>query len=318
MTARNIKLSLIFISIVFVALYITELVIDTGVRASDYSHYHKVNLIAEHSIDPEVAVFGSSVSEVGIDPRILKGKAGISAYNFSIDGTRFVQMKGMVEEFAEHSTQCKTVVLTEYFGTFTGTEQLTEVHRFMAHINNDNFYRALYPIQPDLIWKLRYVPFYKFIAMEHPYYKASYLGWKKKLGHGSPEDTAFGYTPKYLTWGGQLDSINKLSGPIVITIDPRIVGEYKAMVSKLVGKGIDVLIVLPPVQKDGRSLVKNLDGLRNAFQEMTSSKVHFLDLTTMPITEDKRYFYNNSHVNREGSIIFSDTLASVIKGIISK
>lgn len=302
--------------LVFIILFGIQALLDKGVRQSGYGYFNKINLLAEHKLDPEIAIFGSSVSEVGLDPAIIKISTGLETYNFSIDGTSFVQLNGLLKEFSRYSKKCKIVILTEFFQSFEKRSQLTEVQRFAAHISNDNIYNSLYSVQPDLAWKIRNIPFYKFIVIEHPYYKASLLGWKKMVLNTPEMDTSMGFYPKNLSWDPEMDNINKKTKPIFIKVDKEIVEEYRKTLQLLKENGRKVIILLPPIQKDGRTLISNLEFFKATCKELAGDDIYFLDCSSMELTENKEFFYNNAHVNRKGSIIFSNRVGAFLNNIV--
>lgn len=318
MNVRSIQLSVVFLFFLLLMLFAIQTVLDVGARRTYYSHFGKVNRIVEDCPKPEIAIFGSSVSEVGIDPRVLKSSTGMTCFNYSIDGTRFIQLRGLLEEFAAHSDSCKVVILTEFLGTFTKANQLNEFQRFLAHVNKERIYSSLLNIQPDLVWKTRYIPFYKFIVMEHPYYKASALGWLNILGirRGDPQDSLYGYTPKDISWGPNVDSSNRHSKQLVVEIDEDVVQDYKRVLESLTAKGLKVVIVIPPIQKDGREIIDGIDRFVKKMRDFEGENVHLLDLSEAEMTNNKEYFYNNSHVNSKGAALFSNLVAGKVNEIL--
>lgn len=314
------RVSLLFVFGLAVILFITEKIIDLGVKSSDYRHFYKVNLIVNKGVDPEIAVFGSSVGEVGINIPVLEKISGMSAYNFSIDGTRFMQYKGLIEEFNEQSDSCKIVVFAETFFSLEPINQLTEVDRYIAYIRNNNIYNSLVSIQPGLVRKIRYVPFYKFIVMNHTYYKASITGWMNILGlqKGTAQDSLKGYTPKNDFWDINLDEFNRNTKPIHIHINQDILKKYNLMLDELLKKGRQVVIIIPPIQSSAMQLFENFNEMQNAFSSLSRKGVYFIDYSGSAISPDKKYFYNNTHLNVEGSAKFTFQLAKDIKNVINK
>jgi hypothetical protein len=316
MTKRSaVKNSLIFSTILVVMLYLIEKVIDFGVRKSSYSHYYKINVIMDGGVDPEIAIFGSSVGEVGINAALLEVDTKRSAYNFSIDGTRFMQYRGLIREFDQYSKSCKLVIFVETFFSLMHTDQLTEVNRYISHISNHNIYQSLSGIDASLSWKLKYIPFYKFIVMNPSYYKASAFGlanWMRKQDL-TFRDSLRGYTPKYQSWDPSLDELNKRTNPIHIQIDTGILKKYRNTLAELRSKGRVVVIILPPIHADGLRLLPDMDNIRSAFASLAGDGVHFVDYSDSPISQDKAFFYNNTHLNNTGAERFSVQLASDIK-----
>jgi hypothetical protein len=308
----------VFWVVLAVLLFSVEQLVDCGVRKSNYSWYNKVNLIMEHQADPEIAVFGSSVGEVGIDAPEIHRVTSRSIYNFSIDGTRFSQYRGLIAQLNQYTSRCRLVVLAETFFSLTPVDQLTEVDRYMAYIDNENIYTPLHDIQPELTWKLRYVPFYKFTAMKHPYYKASIYGWRQFISGASAPDSSLGYTPKYMSWEPGLDEENRIAKPITVVVEENATEDYRATISKLVGKGMKVLIVLPPIYKDGLTRLVNIDGLRKTFSSMSGEGVSFVDYSICDLSSNKEYFYNNSHLNASGAKAFAAYLTRDIDSILNR
>jgi len=284
--------------------------LEYGVQHSSYSHYGKVNNAVAGCTRPQVAVFGSSVSEVGISPISVQEVTGLTCFNYSMDGTKFMQVKGIINAFLDHLGDCRYIVLTEFFGTFEKTTQLTAIDRYLAHIRNDHIYSSLVAIDRELVWKCRHVPFYRFIPAEHSYYKASFQGWQNILRGKDEMDVWKGFVPKELNWSPELDSVNQGSPKINLVIEPDIVESYRELLKRITGAGVQVLIILPPIQAEGRGLVNGLDRLRATFRGMESGQVGFMDLSTIPLTLDKSMFYNYSHVNTKGAAIFSDSVSA--------
>ena len=318
MRKKHWRIALLFVFPLVFVLYCAERVIDAGVRNSDYRHFQKVNLIVSKGVNPEIAVFGSSVGEVGIDIPVLEKITGMSAYNFSIDGTRFMQYRGLIREFNKLSDSGKAVVFAETFFTLEPIDRLTEVDRYVAHIRNKNIYNSLLTIQPGLVRKIRYVPFYKFIVMNHTYYWASVKGWMNKLGikKEHQQDSLKGFTPRKESWDINLDQFNRETKPLHIQIDTSILRNYNLMLDELLLMGRKVFIIIPPVQSSAMGLFENFDELQQAFASLRRDGVYFLDYSASSLSPDKKYFYNNTHLNDEGAAKFSVQLANDIKNIM--
>jgi hypothetical protein len=318
MTKDQGKRALLFCFLLVAILLIVEWGVDAGAGQSHYSHYYKVNLIANHQADPVISCFGSSVGEVALASDILERKTRHTVYNFCLDGTRFMQYNGLIRELNEYSDSCALVVMAETFFSLSSIDQLTEVDRFIAHISNDNIYGSLHAIQPELSWKLKYVPFYKFVVAKHSYYKASALGLRAQLGKVQWTDSLKGYTPRNKEWEADQDYFNTIAEPVPIKIDSAVVREYRKTIDALREKGRKVLIIIPPIQENGLRLLPDLEAVRKILASMQGDGVYFRDYSRSDLSYDKKYFYNNSHVNATGAEIFSARLASSIDSIMSE
>jgi hypothetical protein len=317
MKARNILRIIIFWLILGILLSCVEFIIQLGVRNCNDAQYAKVNIVAGHKIRPRIAVFGSSVGEVGINARMINDSLHASTYNFSIDGTRFIQYKGLISELNEYDDSCKLVIFVENFFTLMPVNQLTEVDRYIAHIDNDHIYESLHQVQPGLVWKLRHVPFYKFIGMKHTYYKSAMLGLKNLKRGFQLTDPYLGFTPRNITWQADTDSLNKVGTKIPVSVDSGLYNSYKTTIQQLLQNGRKVLIIIPPFYKDGLRLLQDLDSERKAFKSLEGNGVYFIDYSDCNLSPDKKYFYNNSHLNSMGADIFTHMLLGDIKKVLS-
>ncbi|HTJ53438.1 MAG TPA: hypothetical protein VL443_28480 [Cyclobacteriaceae bacterium] len=318
MKKKAIIQSVLFLVILILLLTIVIRTLDFGVRNSSYAQYAKVNYIGNHRADTQLAFFGSSVGEVSLNANLIEEQTGKSAYNYCIDGTRFMQYDGLIKEFNAYSINCEMVVFAETFFSLSKVDQLTEVDRFLPYINNETIYTSLYFIQPELMWKLRYIPFYKFIVAKQGYYKAAALGLKEMIGGKSllRDDTLKGFTPKKLHWQVGLDELNKASKPIEIQLDTIALQHYSSTIEEIRKKGRKVLIVIPPIHEDGLRLLPDLEKLRKTLASMERDGVYFRDYSMSDLSREKNYFYNNSHVNELGARKFSKHLALTIDSIL--
>jgi len=305
----------LFCLILFAFLWCIDKFIAYGASRSPYSYYHKIALIGAHKTDPEVAVFGSSVGEVAVNASQLSAQTNRTAYNLCIDGTRFLQYNGLIREFNQYSTHCKLVVMAETFFSLSKIDQLTEPDRYLAFIDKPNIYQSLHDIQPDLTWKLKCVPFYRFVVAENQYYKASFLGLKHILTKALENDSLLGFTPRYKEWETGLDKFNSTSKRMDITVDSATVSEYMQTLIALRKKGKKVLLIIPPIQEDGLKLL-GMNELRKTLSSMEGEGIYFRDYSSIDLSRNKKYFYNNSHLNAKGARAFTGRLALTIDSIL--
>jgi hypothetical protein len=155
-------------------------------------------------------------------------------------------------------------------------------------------------------------------VIEHPYYKASWIGWKNIFGNAGLLDSTQGFYPKDLSWDPNLDSVNRITRPIHIIIQKEMVDEYAKTLQQLKRENRKVVIVIPPIFKDGRMLLTNLDEFRSVLKQFEGNGVYLLDLSDMDITDSKTYFYNNSHVNRTGSVLLTRRIASFVRKVMAE
>jgi hypothetical protein len=314
MTKANVYTVIKFIAGFILLIFGFSYIVDFGVRKSESDQLGKVNRIAEHKVDPDLIVFGSSVGEVGINTPLLSKELKVSAFNCSIDGTRFQQYQGLMKEFLSYSTKNKIVCLVETYFSFEPVDALTSIERYTAQLCKDSIFKPLYAIQPDLAWKSRYVPLYKYIPASNVYYKNALIGWKNFLGYGE-KDTLLGYTPIYQNWQRDADSIIQSIHKFSAVANGKIILQYQNVIQQFKNKGRKVFIIFPPVYKRLSEEIVDLTILRKALAEVAhKTGAVFLDYSNASgYSDDKKLFYNGNHMNGEGSSMFTRKLADTLK-----
>jgi hypothetical protein len=306
---------ILFTAVGIVFMSVVCFVIDFGVKHSDDAQLGKINRLANHGVDPQIIAFGSSAGEVSIDPDIIESGTGLTCFNSCINGTRFLQYEGLINEFDEYSKNNKIVILSEAYFSFEKISALASIEQYLPHLSNTNVYHSLFMVQPDLTWKCRYIPFYKYIAVSHTYYKNSVIGWKNFLYHREP--TGGGYFPVNRGWEPDADAAIASAGHFDISIDPLILDQYVQTIKKIQGKGRKVILMLTPVFGEMLKKVTDITPLRMTLDSLAAAThVTFFDFTTSTICKDKSLFYNSNHLNLTGSRIFSRMLADSLKRVM--
>jgi hypothetical protein len=296
-------------------LWLITFIIDFGVKHSDDTQVGVVNRIMDHQIDPQIIAFGASAGEVSIDPEIIQKRTGLTCFNSCINGTRFLQYQGLINEFNAYSENNKVMILSESYFSFEKISAVTSIETYLPHLNNDNVYHSLFMIQPDLTWKCKYIPFYKYIAATHIYYKNAAIGWNNFLHHRSY--SGLGYFPVDRNWEPDADATIESMGRFVITFDPVIIDQYIKVIRNAESRNRKVVILLTPEFSEMLEKVTDINPLRAKLDSIaTVTKAVFLDFTTQPICKDKTMFYNSIHLNETGSKIFSAILADSLKKIV--
>ena len=269
----------------------------------------------DHQIDPQIIAFGASAGEVSIDPDIIHKKTGLTCFNSCINGTRFLQYSGLIKEFNEYSKYSKLIILSESYFSFEKISALTSIETYFPHLSNDNVYHSLFMVQPDLTWRCKYIPFYKYIAATHIYYKNAVIGWSNFLHHHQYQ--GLGYFPVDRSWEPDADATIESMGRFTITFDPVVVDQYIGVIRKAESRNRKVVILLAPLFGEMLTKVTDINPLRQKLDSIAKvTNAIFLDFTNQQICRDKSMFYNCIHLNEKGSEIFSTILADSLKKIL--
>lgn len=318
---ESIKKITYFIITGFILLSVIQYLINFGVKNCKKDQIGKVNLVMSHQIKPQIICFGSSVGEVGFNSRIISEKLKKTVFNCSIDGTSWIQYKGLIEEFAKYSNENELMVFMESYFTFQNPKQVSSLERYIAHLNNENLYQSLANQQPDLLWKCKYVPFYQFVPVTHVYYKNSLKGWFSYIKSFKEVDSLLGQTPVNRPWEVDQDEFLKSGKSFIIALDEDVINTYIQDLLTLKKQGKKVVIVLSPFFKGlEENKLTDFNPLRTKFKMISAQTgFPFLDFTKSEISNCKKNFYNSNHLNSFGANLFSYALADSLKvnGIVN-
>lgn len=302
-----------FSIVTFVLLYAFSCFVDDGVRHANLDGYKKVNSILVSRIDPDIISFGSSVGEKGFNSRTASAVTGRTVYNSCIDGTNFEQYRSLIEAYNSYSSKESLVLLFETYFSFVKLSAITSVERFCAHLNNKFVYQRLYNIDPSLTWKSRYIPLYKNTVVDYTYYKAAFKGWMSVFRKNN-RDSLQGFVPSYSDWQPDEDAAIDTMKSFKLIIERNVIGDYIKMVNELRKNNKQVVIILPPIYERLYREKTDFGPLRQVLDSVSRiTGAVFMDFSQSAISRNKGYFYNTSHLNINGSRLFTRELADSLQ-----
>lgn len=231
---------------------------------------------------------------------------GLSVFNMGMEGTPLPEYKGIAEEFIHYSKKCRYCIIVLNLWEFSEREGLYQPSKFYPYIENDNIYNALYALQPRFAWEMRHVPFFRLTTYAKPFYRWVEAGWRAAAGKEIAINEKNGFFPSPRTWDTAQVRKNREGKDIFIEIDRKRVAMFRSLESQCVDKGFVVITVIPPVQLDGQDLIRNMGEVKETILNAIPLRSIFLDYTKNDICNDKRYFFNNTHLNAIGADYFSE------------
>lgn len=283
-----------------------------GARHATAGDAGKISQVVAHRIDVDLAVFGASNAETGISPAVLERETGKSAYNLALDGTGIEQFGALVRELSRYARPNATVILAVSAFALMNHDLPTSPSRYYPHLDNALIYESMAAFDPALTWRIRYVPFYDFVAYDHGYYKTAVEGLVGATrGSRLPDDK--GFTPQKMAWVERAGGATK---KFDCTVDSRIVAMYRSVIAELESAGREVIIVFPPIQSEAPKGLAGLEVVGQAFASIAGTKHPYLDYRFHEMGREKRYFYNYTHLNAEGAEVFSTILGRDLAKIL--
>lgn len=311
---KSILYFLLFTTGYLLLVFIFNHLLNFGVIHSDNLQTGKVNILMNHSIDPEFILFGSSVAEVGFDPGLFQKSTGLTAFNMAIDGTPLRQYASLVDEFIGYTKNCRYVAVGLSFFCLSEVKgSLTEPGRFMARLNNHHIKSMFLENDPDLTWRLSCIPGYRFTQYKHTYYKNALIGYRNLFSNKVTVIPNFGYTPRYDSWNPAEDIPVSIYATVKILINDSLIEKVNGLFGRVREKGIKLVFIRYPMYQGGQKLFSNYGLMSEVIKDkMVKEGDIFLDFSDNEICNDKDNFYNNGHLNDRGTSKLTKYLAEVI------
>jgi hypothetical protein len=299
----------------FAILAVTIFLLDWGIGAvlkhffftkksgADYRTAHVIN-----NVKTDVLVFGSSKAVYHYDTKIIGDSLHMSVYNAGRDLSyiyyHYALLKAALERYSP-----KLVVLDT---------RANEFYRFRYGEDRDriNVLLPFYDSHPELreICQLR-GPFerYKLLSKMYPYNSLilNELVELLPIARYQKDDSQNGYIAKY-------GEVKPPKGPYTVNdaIDTTAAGYYKKFVELCKAKNVPLVVVYSPIyQSINSGANRNVQYVMQLCKDNNVPVLNYLNDATF--ADEPRYFFDALHLNRQGSVIFSSTVAGKLKQFLS-
>ncbi len=267
----------------------------------------KINAVAARELDYNMTVWGASTALVNVNPAILKDSTGYPTMNMGINGTNIDQYHGLLRHYIGYTEQSQWLLLVlDVEGGLLDRDYYYHPHYWIHHLDNPAIYNSFYDIDPA-IQRLQYVPFYALTLYDQHAFQ--YI--KRALSNTKEVPTEhLGYKPNG-TGYYDLESNNKVS-PFTVDLGTRCFEKIISISEEAHAKGIEVAVVVTPCFSAGRDKILNYEAFTEKVEEFKQNNIYVLDFSDHGMSQNPKYFVDNTHLNAEGANVFTRILASRI------
>lgn len=303
--------SAIIIVFCLVILAISEFLIQSTMKKVNTGTIGKINAVMSHELDAEITIWGASTAYVNINPKIMIDSLNVSTINMGIDGTNIDQYSGLLEEYLSYSKKSKKIIIAlDIHGGITDRNKLYDLHNWTHHLSNENISNTMMSIDSSLIWKSKHVPFYKLTLYnkhDFPFFRKALFKRKEEVKLPS-----FGYKENGLKTI-RLSDQSKLNTR-VIKIGSRCIEKIQTICQIALKQNIEPIIVITPTYISGQLEISNLNELEEVILSIESDDVKVLNYLNSSISNNPKYFVDNTHLNKLGANNFTSILLKDLKG----
>lgn len=267
--------------------------------------------IYHSNIDCDIAILGSSRAWVHINPEVLEDSLQMSAYNFGLDGHNFWLQHLRHSEYLKHNKKPKHIIVSLDVYGLEKQRRLYNYAQFMPYMLwNKNIYKYTSPYRG--FRKIDY-----FIPLVRYFGKTSLLNSCVATLLNKNQDKPLrkdGFANRDKQWSSDLARAKKEHLQYKIDIDPEIVRLFESFIKASQQDSIELTLVYTPEYIEGQEFVSNREDIINLYRHIAQKyELIFYDYSDDSLCFDKSFFYNASHLNKEGSRLFNRKLANNLK-----
>ncbi len=298
---RFIKNIIIFGVALFGFLIVCDAITTYAFHQKNTRKYAIWNDILHTDIDAEVLIMGNSRAWCMYSPAILDSILETNTYNIGFDGSCFDRQAARYDIY-RHYQKAKPKCIIQNVEYFTlGKTEGYEREQFMPYMMYPYFRKRIQGAESFSFGEL-YIPMYRYYVNNfyEDYNKFDYVVNK-------------GYYAREIGWdGSKLDDTE----PYIQNVDSNSLHLFVDYIEHTKQEGIALVLVIAPSLKEVSKVVLNMDEIHQLFYDLSKKyDIPLLDYSDSYISQDTIYFYNASHLNKEGAELFSIQLAHDIDSL---
>lgn len=302
----------IYAGILLVLAIVFDWMISSGLKKTEYGHFHTMNALMNDSINADVIMLGSSRVAYGYDPYIIDSVLHCNSRNLGVSGQPFGVSALRWQLYNRHNNPPKLIIINCDF---------MEIAKMVENgYEREQYYPYMFDplVQPCLkgygfTWVDKYVPMYRY----HGDYKLIGIGMSEffHIRHDHKGNPYKGYLKSCNEWNGEaLNDVIKNDG---LKREPsyQVVSLLDSLLRNAIDVGSKVVFVQAPFYCRLRD---NLDdyATRAVYDSLAMVyDIPFLDYQDMNICNDSAYFQDGCHLNYRGTEIFTFELARDIDSL---
>lgn len=283
--------SVVFAAILWVFAIIADIYVSNNLRHNKDRKYAAWNGIYNDTTYYDLVINGSSRAWVQYDPHILDSILHLNTYNLGIDGSAINRQIIKYHKYCELHGQPK--YLLQNIDIFTMARTFGyEREQFFPYFFYDK--NLLHKADKDEHFTLleKYIPYYRYIGIDlHDWEACLYKG----------------YCGQDKAWDGSMFS---QMDTVQVSSDSSMLRLFDDFLTEQAHLGTRVILVYSPIYHGVIDKCPDTGKMYTMYDSLAiKHHLSILNYIEMPLCYDTAYFYNATHLNRQGAEIFTTRLA---------
>ena len=290
-----------FIVITFLLATLLDVFISHRLTKSNERMYQQWSRLYQDSLSADVVVLGSSRAWTQYNPEILDSILHNNSFVNGIDGSAINRQMIKYKNYCRiTNSKPKLIIQNIDLGTMAITYGYEREQFFPYFVLDRKVVNSFQPYENFNLLEL-YLPCYRYIGYPEEVKKSI------NLHSEIPEALSKGYFGRDIEYDGS--ELRKMD-TIVASIDSTMLIEFSKFCEEIKSDSIHMCFVYAPLYIEATNKLVNKDDMYEAYQTIANKyNIPILDYNYHAISCDSTNFYNATHLNKKGSILFSTQLA---------
>lgn len=304
-------INIILYSVVIILFFwIITIVTDQGLKKSNFQDFEEWNCIMEGRVNADVLIQGTSRARWQYNTFILDSVLHISSYNLGMDAAAFETQYLRYKIYMQNNKPPKLIIQNVDWNTMAKYNSLFREYQFFPYLNNKNVRISLR--DSELFPKINlYLPFLKY-SKELKIVAAGFSEFFN-IRHYPPSKHK-GYVALDNQFNERVFEGRKTETDNDCNWDISIEELFTEFLDDCKARGIQVILVLSPPYYEIKPYMKKCVDMESYYGQIAEhNSVDLLDYSDLPMSQDKYYYSDPTHMNKYGAELFSLTLANDLK-----
>ncbi len=312
---RKFLRALLFISLpIIIVAYPLDMLISYNLKKSNTyagKEFSVWNDILAGKVNSDIIIDGSSRAWVHIDPTMLGDSLHAKAYNFGMDGHNFWLSYLRHKLFLKYNPKPKLIIFSLDIFTLQKREDLYNGDQFLPYMLwNNEIEESIESYKGFGFYDFK-IPLLRYTGK----YQAVKEAFKMLVQEKDKNITRVrGYEGQVAEWNSDFENAKNKLDKIVVKFDTASIQLFDKFINECQTDKIGLVFVYSPEYIEGQDFVKNRKKVFEKFNYFSQKyNIPFYDFSNDSISFDKKYFYNASHLNKNGAELFTKKLVDSLK-----
>jgi len=293
-----------------------ELTIDFYLAKENSCNTNTWHKIYSGKLKTEIAILGTSRAEAHYDTEIISSITGLKTYNLGISGTHYDFLNIRWKSFINRNKKPKVLILDLDPGALKNSTELYGKFQYLPYLNSAEYKSVTKGIDSDYLFE-KIIPLYKYRAYEMSVYKQLKSLKNPKYCHKNVN----GYIEHDISWierdykkFKKILQKDKAHKEYDLNIFSQGLSTINSIIEYCEKHNIQVYLIWSPSYYESHEYQLTLKKHIDSILKKTSNKKHikYLNYSKDSLCYDKNYFYNSSHMNKNGATLFSKKVGELI------